>query len=122
MNTKQDEFAIILESLSNDIAQIGDQLKEIAQRVILEGISDYPIFIASQEVVDIGKPIFDRDEVSVNWFFNASILEDFVRRDLVKRENLGRFQKTFGDPEEKACIFVITGMDGQFVFVPYEQE
>ncbi len=119
---EQDDFSIILESLNNDIALVGEQLKEIAQRVIDEGISDYPVFIASQEMVDIGKPIFDRDEVSVNWFFNASILEDFVRRDLVKRENLGRFQRTFGDPAEKACIFVITGMDGQFVFVPYEQD
>lgn len=119
---EQDDFSIILESLNNDIALIGEQLKEIAQRVMDEGISEYPVFVASQEIIDIGKPIFDRDEVSVNWFFNASILEDFVRRDLVKRENLGRFQRAFGDPAEKACIFVIANESGQFVFVPYQQD
>lgn len=115
-------FETIIESLRNDIAQVGPQLREIAEKVISEGISDYPIFVAAQEMIEIGKPIFDRDVVPVNWFFSASILEDFVRRELVKRENLGRFQRTFGDPSEKACIFVITGDDARFVFVPYTEE
>ncbi|WNJ21088.1 hypothetical protein [Pontibacter sp. G13] len=111
---------LVLESVQNDVAQVGETLKMIAQRVISEGISDYPVFIASQTLVDMGKPIFDRDSIALNWFFNASILEEFVSRQVVTSENVQKFKEAFGDPAEKACIFVLTEEVGQFVFVPYD--
>ncbi|MEO1385410.1 MAG: hypothetical protein AAFV78_19500, partial [Bacteroidota bacterium] len=80
----QEIFPMILESVQNDIALIGKDLKVIAQKVIEEGISEYPVFIAAQDFVDIGKQIFDRDSVQLNWFFYVSILEDFTRREIVK--------------------------------------
>jgi hypothetical protein len=110
----------ILESIQNDVAQVGDSLRVIAQRVIEEGISEYPVFVAAQEWVDVGKPIFDRDAVQLNWFFSASILEDFVRKNLVKADRVKDFQRAFGDPSERACIFVITPDVQQFIFVPYD--
>ncbi len=111
---------ILLESIQNDVAQIGDSLKLIAERVINEGISEYPVFIASQEWVELGKPIFDRDSVQLNWFFNASILEDFVRKNLVQTDKVKGFQATYGDPMKRACIFVVTPEVQQFIFVPYD--
>lgn len=118
----KEEFTTIFESLQNDVAQVGEHLKQISARVIEEGISDYPVFVAAQQILDIGKPIFDRDTVVLNWFFSASILEDFVRRKIVLEGNLQTFKRTFGDPKEKACIFVVTNDDARFVFVPYEVE
>ena len=113
---------LILESIRNDVAQVGQDLKQIALRVISEGISEYPVFVAAQEMVDIGKPIFDRGNTPINWFFNASILEDFTRKKIVLNQQVNHFKKTYGDPKEKACIFVISEGKGQFVFVPYEIE
>ena len=109
----------ILESIQNDVAEIGDQLREIASRVIEEGISEYPVFVAAHQWVDLGRPIFDRDAVQVNWFFFASILEEFVQKKIVLQDKLRAFQRTFGDPMETACIFVITESEARFVFVPY---
>lgn len=111
---------IVLESVRNDVAQVGADLKLIAERVIDEGISDYPVFVVTQEPVDIGRQIFDRDEISLNWFFQATILEDFIKRDLVSREHLGDFQSVYDNPKEKACIFILTPEVQQFVFVPYD--
>lgn len=119
MNEEKEVKDPALESLRNDIAQVGPHLMEIAGRVIDEGISEFPVFVASFEMVDIGKPIFDRDVVQLNWFFNASILEDFVRKNIVKKENLNRFQRVYGNPKEEACIFMITPDEAKFVFVPY---
>ena len=117
-----DNFELILESVRNDVALIGKDLKVISQKVIEGGISEYPVYIAAQDFVDIGKQIFDRDSVQLNWFFYASILEDFTRREIVKGDRIKDFQKTFGDPLERACIFVISEGMGQFVFVPYDLE
>ena len=113
---------LILESIQNDVALIGAHLQIIAQKVIDEQISDFPLFVASQQIVNIGRPVFDRDEVQTNWFFNASILEEFIKNGLISQARLGNFRDTFGDPKERACIFVITGEEGQFIFVPYDIE
>ena len=119
---EEQSFDLIFESLQNDVAQVSPTLKQIAETIIDEGISEYPVFVATQELIDVGKPIFDREEVQLNWFFNASILEDFQRKDIVKGENLLEFKRAYGDPKEKACIFVITPEMAHFVFVPYVEE
>ena len=110
----------ILESVQNDVAEVGESLRIIAQRVIAEGISEYPVFIAAQEWVDLGKPIFDRDSVQLNWFFSASILEDKEQKNVVTADRVKDFQKAYGDPNQRACVFVITPDIQQFIFVPYD--
>ncbi|MDX1906241.1 MAG: hypothetical protein SF053_04345 [Bacteroidia bacterium] len=109
----------ILESIRVDVEEAGEQLRELALKIIGEGISEYPVFIASQEIVGIGKPIFDREAISLNWFFNVSILEDFVKRGIVSKERVKAFRNTYKDPAEKACIFILTPDVMQFVFIPY---
>ena len=118
----ESEKALILESIKNDVALVGKALKVISEKVVEEGISEYPLFIASQEYVDIGKPVFDRDSVQLNWFFNASILEDFTQKRIISPDKAANFTRTFGDPSEKACIFVIKGQEAFFVFVPYDPD
>lgn len=115
-----EEFLPIFESLQNDVAQVGLHLREISRRVIDEGISEYPVFVAAQEVLDLGRPIFDRDSVVLNWFFSASILEEFVRKRVVLEKNVKAFKDAYGDPLENACIFVITRGGARFVFIPYQ--
>lgn len=112
---------MILESIKNDVALVGPHLKAISERVISEEISDFPVFVAAQSIVDVGKPIFDRDSVQLNWFFNASILEEFIRREIVKADRVAAFKRAFGDPMETACIFVVTPETAQFIFVPFAQ-
>ncbi|MEL7533335.1 MAG: hypothetical protein AAFN10_18625, partial [Bacteroidota bacterium] len=79
---------IILESIQNDVALIGPQLKVISQRVIDEAISEFPIYIAAQEMVNIGRAIFDRDAIDLNWFFNATILEEFLHHGLISQTKM----------------------------------
>jgi len=110
----------ILESVRNDVAQVGDDLKTIASQVIEEGISEYPIFVVAQELIGFGRQIFDRDEVSLNWFFYASLLEEFLKKEIISKEGVKEFQKVYDDPLKRACIFIITPEIAQFVFVPYD--
>lgn len=111
---------VILESVQNDVAQVGEALKVVAAKVIEEGISEFPVFVAAHEIIDIGRPVFDRDSVQLNWFFHVTILEDFIAREIVKRDRVKAFQDAFGNPMETACVFVVTPENGQFIFVPYD--
>lgn len=110
---------LVLESLQNDLSQVGDTLKQLAQLVIAEKVSEYPVFVAAHQFVQLGKPVFDLDDVQLNWYFNISTLEEMTQKGVVKAENLNRFRRTYGDPEERACIFVVTETDQRIVFVPY---
>jgi hypothetical protein len=111
---------LILESIRNDVALIGEDLKVIANQVIDEGISEYPLFIASQELLDLGRPIFDPETAGLNWIFRATILEDFVNRNIISQSKVADFQRTMGDPRKNACIVVITPEGIQLVFVPFD--
>lgn len=113
---------IALESLQNDFETVKDSLKIIGERVVSEGISDYPIFVASRDWVEMGKPIFSREDMHLNWYFYASLMEEFVKKNIIKRDKIAAFKKAYPDADEKACIFIVVGEDAKFVFIPYESE
>lgn len=110
----------ILESLKNDFAQVKEILRTLAERVVQEGISDYPIFVASREWIEIGKPLISREDLPVNWYFFASMLEEFQKRKLIDSRHLQQFKRAYGEPDDRACIFMVVGEQANFVFIPYE--
>lgn len=109
----------LLQTLENDIHIIGTYMREFSRHVIGQEISEYPIYIAHQEGVALGKPFMTKDQHKLNWNFNVSVLEEFVTKKVVEREKVEEFMSTFGDPEERACIFVVVEDEASFVFVDY---
>lgn len=111
-----------LEAIRSDMRIIGPTMRAFSIHVINEEISEFPVYIAYQEAVSLGKPFLTKEKDHLNWHYNVSILEEFVKRGVVKEDKLEDFLETFGDPEERACIFVVLPAEGGFVFVPYEIE
>ena len=111
-----------LEAIRNDIRIIGPMMRAFSQHVIEEEISEFPVYVAFQDAVNLGKPFLRKENDHLNWHYNVSILEEFVKRGVVDKDKLDEFLETFGDPEERACIFVVLPEQGGFVFVPYEIE
>ena len=111
-----------LEAIRNDIRIIGPTMRAFSMHVIEEEISEYPVYVAYQDMVSLGKPFLSKENDHLNWHYNVSILEEFVKRGVVDKDKLDDFLETFGDPEERACIFVVLPEQGGFVFVPYELE
>lgn len=111
-----------LEAIRSDIRIIGPTMRAFSIHVIEEEISQFPVYVAYQDAVSIGKPFLSKENDHLNWHYNVSILEEFVKRGVVEKDKLEDFIETFGDPEERACIFVILPEQGGFVFVPYELE
>lgn len=112
----------ILHSIHSDFEKLKPLIKEISSRIIREEISEYPIYIASHEWVDIGKPIVNREEMELNWYFYVSVIEDFSRRKIIPSGNLDEFKRAMGDPEQKACVFTIFNQDANFVFIPFDAD
>jgi len=111
-----------LESLEIDLKFLNDSIKEIAVEIMVEGLSKYPIFIAHQHEVALGELIFDRHELNLDWNIQASTLEEFMERGVIKKELKERFIDTYKNPNKFMCVFVIVPEGANFVFVPYAKD
>jgi hypothetical protein len=120
MSNENQEISPVLASIRNDIRMVGEVMQQFAQHVVNDEVSQYPIYVAYLEEVSLGRPFLSREQHHLGWNYNASILEEFVKKGVIDREKVPAFRETYGDPEERACIFVVLPQEGGFVFVPYE--
>lgn len=108
-----------LVSLEKDLAFYADSIKEVAMDILTEGISTSPIFIAHQHEVKLGEIILNREELNTNWTIQASTLEEFIEKGIVKPEKKEHFLKNYKNPQDYMCVFVIVPEGANYVFYPY---
>jgi hypothetical protein len=114
------QLSPVLESIRTDIRMAGALMQNFSMHVINDEVSQFPIYVAYLDEVSLGRPFIKRESMQLNFNYNASILEEFVKRGVILREKVQEFKDTFGDPEERACIFVVLPQEGGFIFVPYD--
>ncbi len=95
-------------------------LREASRTIRDQDVSNYPIFVFHQQEVEIGVVLVDRETVAGNWSVNASTLEEFVARQLIEEENVPGFKKHYRDPNTHFCLFVVSEIDPEFIFIPQE--
>lgn len=109
-----------LKSLETDLVLYAESLKEVADEIIAEGLSKFPIFIAHQHEVSIGEIVIDKNEMATEWNIHASTLEEFSEVGIVKPDKEDFFKQNYKDPHKFMCIFAIVPEGANFVFYPYK--
>jgi len=109
-----------LVSLERDLKFFDDSIREVSTEIMVEGLSNYPIFIAHQHELQLGELILDRHDLNSTWSIHASTLEEFLERGVIKKELRERFVDTYKNPSKFICVFVVTPDGANFVFVPYQ--
>ena len=94
-----------------------------ASKVILDkDVSEYPIMVAHQQELELGMPIFKREEnEGTKWSIHASTLEEFVSRQIVFPEKVEDFKSNFKDPSTNVCVFVLSELGAEFIFLPTKE-
>lgn len=105
-----------LSNLHNDLEQKKHILTAIKEEVISQDISNYPIFIASTEYLELGKLVIDKQQDG-NWNFFASHLEEFAHKGIVAMDKVDNFRALYKEHADQLCIFVIDNDMGDFVFL-----
>ncbi|WP_293297236.1 hypothetical protein [Pedobacter sp. UBA4863] len=108
-----------LVSLEKDLAFYAESIKEVAVEIMVEGISAAPIFVAHQHEVKLGEVILNREELNTNWTIQASTLEEFIEKGIIKPEKKEHFLKNYKKPEDYMCVFVIVPEGANFIYYPY---
>jgi hypothetical protein len=109
-----------LQSLKVDLDFYSESIKEISTEMMAEGYTLFPIFIAHQHEVSLGELILDKTELNTNWSINASSLEEFVDRGVIKEDRKVHFEKSFKNANEYMCLFVVVPEGANFVFYPFK--
>jgi hypothetical protein len=116
VNEKADQLKILQQNLNI----YKESIREVAQEILNNKVSKYPVFIAYPFHVSLGRMIIDKDELALEYSINASILEEFVSKSVIKQERIEEFKKTWKDPDLYACIFAIIDEDASFIYIPYD--
>lgn len=111
-----------LVSLEKDLTFYAESIKEVAVEIMVEGISSTPIFVAHQHEVKLGEMILNREELNTNWTIQASTIEEFVEKGIIKPEKKEHFLKNYKKPEDYMCVFVIVPEGANFIFYPYPKK
>ncbi|MBB5622772.1 hypothetical protein HDE69_003850 [Pedobacter cryoconitis] len=110
-----------LVSLEKDLELYAESIREIALEIIAEGVSLNPIFVAHQHTVSIGEMILNKEELNTNWNIQASMVEEFIEKGIIKPELKELFLKNYKKPEDFMCVFVIVPEGANFIFYPYKK-
>lgn len=92
-------------------------LAQAADVILDENVSKYPIFIIHQQELSMGVSLIEAGD-KLKWSVNASTLEEFVTKELIFMEKAPDFISTYKNPEEYLCLFVLSELGAQFIFMP----
>jgi len=107
-----------LADLEKIIAPHQQLLGQASDTVIQQNVSKYPIFVASENAVQIGIPILNPEELQGKWFLYISTLEEFATKNLIDMDKVDNFRSIYKSPSDQFCIFLIEDIGATFVFLP----
>jgi hypothetical protein len=93
-------------------------LAQAAEVVLDENVSKYPIFVVHQQEVAMGIPLIEADRKNYKWSVNVSTLEEFVTKGIIFEDKIDDFRKNYKNPELFLCIFSLSDLGAQFLYIP----
>ena len=108
-----------LGTISEDFVKVAETLKEASYQIRNRGFSDYPIFPISKDDLVIGQVLVGKKETPTTWNYNISYLDEFVQRELIEKSKVEDFEKSYRDPDEFCCLFVVDRDFIKFIYIPY---
>ena len=104
--------------LEEELKGFREILNRASNEMRNQDLTNYPIFVVHQQELVLGVQIVDREKTKSNWDIHASTLEEFTYKNLIRPEKLDEFKKVFKDPDDYFCIFVVSELGAQFIFLP----
>lgn len=104
--------------LQEDLKPYKKALGQAIDEILVKEVTKYPIFVVHQQEVEIGVEIIPGEATIGNWTVNVTTLEELVAKQIVFQDKVDNFRKVFKDPEENICLFILSELGAQFIFLP----
>lgn len=116
--SKTEGFILLEESLN----QYQAVLAKAADLILEKGLTDRPIYVFYQEPeIEVGVRLIDRKVNKGLWNIRVSSLEEFREKGLIAGRKEENFLKTYKDPQDYYCLFVMSELGAQFIYLPRKQ-
>lgn len=109
----------LLAGIKTDLKRLSTPLDQAIQTVFKEGVSNYPILVAHVGDIELGIPIFQRDEVGSVFSWSMSTLEEMNMKMLVSNERVGDFIDLYKRHRGQFCVFFAGSETQDFIFIDY---
>ena len=107
--------------LENELMPFRAVMGQAADTILDQEVSSYPIFVVSMLDVDLGVSLVNRDPGKrQKWSVRASTLEELNAKNIVQNDKVDDFRRVFKDPTLHYCLFVLSDLGAQFIFLPRE--
>lgn len=105
--------------LQNELDIYRKIMTQAAQVISDKDVSSYPIMVAHQQELELGMPIFKReDNKGSKWSIHASTLEEFVSKQIIFPEKVEEFKSNYKSSKDNICVFVLSELGAEFIFLP----
>ena len=108
--------------VSQDFVRVSDQLKDASYQIRKRGFSENPIFVITNEEVDLGVLLIGSTEMTNRYNYRASYMQEFLDRKLIGEESVDLFKENYKNADEYCCLFALIGDFSGFNFVPYPED
>ncbi len=104
--------------LEEELKPFVEAMGKAADAILDQDVSNYPIFVVHQHQVDIGIPLIVKRAGGPGWSANASTLEELVTKNVIEMSRVDNFRKIYKDPGAYLCLFVLSELGANFIFIP----
>jgi hypothetical protein len=122
MNNDPELNGKYLGTITADFLKVADTLKESSYQIRKRGFSDYPIFPISKVEIQIGNLLIGRNELGTIWDYRVTYIDEFIHRKLIAEDKVEDFKRTYKDPDEFCCLFVVDPDFTNFLYIPYPED
>ncbi len=91
---------------------------QASDAILDQDISSYPIFVVHQYSVDIGIAILQKEVSDSVWSVNVTTLEELATKNIIDMDRVDQFRQVYKNPKTFLCLFLISELGVNFVFIP----
>ncbi len=107
-------------ALEKELSAYREIIGQAAEVISDQDVSAFPIFVIHKNLVDIGINIVDKEVTRGKWSVNASTLEEFVTKQIILPEKVEDFKLLYKSHDGELCLFVLSDLGANFIFIPRE--
>jgi hypothetical protein len=109
----------LMGKVSSDFLKVCDHLKEASYQIRKRKFSDYPVFVLSNQIIELGSTLFVINDFKTEFNYNASRLEEFIERQLIGEESIDLFTEHYKNADEYCCLFILDDSFAGFIYLPF---
>lgn len=98
-------------------------LKKAKEEVLVQDVSNYPIFVLSTEAIELGIPLM---EIAIDdekkSYIRITTLEELATKGIVEMSKVDDFRALYKSKKNYFCLLIIREDQPEFVFFPEGNE